>query len=111
MSLTRQLLREFQPFFRVFDDAAFAPVASPARRGLESWFSEPFGTASGVGRPAQVELKEDGNQYLVEAELPGVKKEHLDVHVGDNGRSLTIEGKVVSRSSNQEAPQTDGGWS
>jgi len=42
----------------------------------------------------------------VEAELPGVKKENLEVRVGDNGRSVTIEGRVYSRNSNA-APQTE----
>ncbi|KZT58662.1 HSP20-like chaperone, partial [Calocera cornea HHB12733] len=44
-----------------------------------------------------VELTEEGKEYIVEAELPGVKKEDLEVRVGEGGKSLTIEGKVVKR--------------
>lgn len=37
---------------------------------------------------------EDGNSYIVEAEIPGVKKENLEVRIGDGGRSVTVEGKA-----------------
>jgi HSP20 family molecular chaperone IbpA len=33
----------------------------------------------------------------VEADLPGVKRENLGVKVGDRGRSLLIEGKVMNK--------------
>ncbi|EJT96663.1 hypothetical protein DACRYDRAFT_40408, partial [Dacryopinax primogenitus] len=44
-------------------------------------------------RSPAVELAEEGNEYVVEAELPGVRKEDLEVSVGEGGKSLTIEGK------------------
>lgn len=44
-----------------------------------------------------VDVHEDGNEYVVEAELPGVKKENLEVIIGDGGQSLTIEGKTFIR--------------
>lgn len=49
-------------------------------------------------RQPALDVSEHGNDYIVEAEIPGVKKENLEVRVGDNGRSLTIEGKILSRS-------------
>jgi HSP20 family protein len=39
-----------------------------------------------------VDVSEDGDNYVVETELPGVKKEDMEVRVGDGGRSVTIEG-------------------
>lgn len=39
-------------------------------------------------------LSEENDSYTVEAEVPGVKKENLDLRIGDGGRSLTIEGRV-----------------
>ncbi|KAG9016370.1 hypothetical protein FRB90_003079 [Tulasnella sp. 427] len=111
MSLTRQLFNEFRPFFRMFDDAALRPLAThPRFRGFEDPFESLFRENSSFGRTAQVELKEEGNSYVIEAELPGVKKENLDVSVGENGRSITIEGKVVARSADSQAPaQADAG--
>ena len=54
----------------------------------------PFWSESAWPRPA-VDLSEEGNNYFVEAELPGVKKENVEVRIGDGGRSITIEGKIV----------------
>ncbi|CAL1713253.1 unnamed protein product [Somion occarium] len=75
MSIARQFLREFRPLFRLLE--------------------EPFGGSPRYGRLARP--AEEGNKYIIEAELPGVKKEDVEVRVGDGGRSLTIEGKIVDR--------------
>ncbi|KIJ54634.1 hypothetical protein M422DRAFT_153091 [Sphaerobolus stellatus SS14] len=34
-----------------------------------------------------IDLSEQGNEYIVEAEVPGVKKENLEVRIGSNGRN------------------------
>jgi HSP20 family molecular chaperone IbpA len=54
-------------------------------------------------RPA-VDVAEEGNSYVIEAELPGVRKEDISVEIGDNGRSVTIQGKIVRRPRQQEQP-------
>ena len=105
MSLSRNFFREFRPFFRVFEDPFFsrAPVTYNSRG--QSVFDDPFfGLARNGLRPA-VDVAEEGNSYIIEAELPGVRKEDLDVQIGDNGRSVTIEGKIV-RSSRQRGQPT-----
>lgn len=95
MSLSRQFLRELRPFFRMFDEPLGRSPAywhwNPATRS--SFFEDPFVAASSALRPA-IDVHEQGENYIVEAELPGVKKENVSVRVGDGGRSLTIEGKV-----------------
>jgi len=53
---------------------------------------------SGGAIPA-VDVYEEQDKFVVEAEVPGVKKENLDIHIGDNGKSVTISGKTVSRRS------------
>ncbi|KAH9480527.1 Heat shock protein 16 [Psilocybe cubensis] len=47
-------------------------------------------------RPA-IDVSDEGEKYKVEADLPGVPKENVEVRIGDNGRSITIEGKVVEK--------------
>jgi len=54
------------------------------------------------------QLSEDGKAYIVEAELPGVKKEDVEIRVENGGKSITIEGKVFNRrgySNVQEQPK------
>ena len=96
MSLTRQFFREFRPLFRLLEEPlgrspAFYPHYRP--RGF---FDDPFFHSPNALRPA-VDVTEEGNHYIVEAELPGVKKENIEVRIGDGGRSVTIEGKIVDR--------------
>ncbi len=45
-----------------------------------------------------MDLTEHGNEFVVEAELPGVKKENIEIRIGDGGQSLTIEGRSFVRS-------------
>ena len=95
MSLTRQLLSEFRPLFRMLEEplgGRFGALALPSR----SVFDDPFLTAPRFARPA-VDVSEDGANYIVETELPGVKREDVDVRIGDGGRSITIEGSIMQR--------------
>ncbi|KAF7797477.1 hypothetical protein EIP86_008674 [Pleurotus ostreatoroseus] len=103
MSLTRQFFRDMRPFFRMFDE----PMRTPTYMGfpqMRSMLDDPFFRYPNSLRPA-VDVSEEGNDYVVEAELPGVKKENVQVRIGDGGRSVTIEGKVVERSAGAAQPE------
>ncbi|KAJ3486662.1 hypothetical protein NLI96_g4075 [Meripilus lineatus] len=93
MSLTRQFFREFRPLFRMLEEPFGRSPAFYRPRGI---FEDPFFHSPNALRPA-VDVTEEGKHYIVEAELPGVKKENVEVRIGDGGRSITIEGKVVDR--------------
>lgn len=113
MSLSRQFFREFRPFFRLLEDPFSRSPAVLSRNGTPSVFNDPFFRdvfpTSSVSLPA-VDVSEEPNAYVVEAELPGVKKENVDVRIGDGGQSLTIEGRTFVRSSNDtpEVQATEG---
>ncbi|KAI9058328.1 HSP20-like chaperone [Trametes sanguinea] len=101
MSLTRQFFRELRPLFRMLEEP-FGPRAPTyvGRHRPRDFFDDPFFNSPAMLRPA-VDVSEQGDKYIVEAELPGVKKENVNVRIGDGGRTLTIEGKVV-----RNEPQT-----
>lgn len=103
MSLTRSLFNEFRPFFRMLEEPLTRPFPVLAPRFDRHFIDHPFWSESAWPRPA-VDLSEEGNNYIVEAELPGVRKENVEVRVGDGGRSITIEGKIV-RGTSQPAAQ------
>jgi len=95
MSLSRTFWNEFRPLFRMLEEPFGAQTMGPLRyRGRP--FDHPF-LREGALRPS-VDLTEQGNAYVVEAELPGVKKENIEVNVGDNGQSVTIQGRIQHRS-------------
>ncbi|KAF9013415.1 HSP20-like chaperone [Cyathus striatus] len=91
MSISRQLFNEFRPFFRLLEEPLGRTPAS--LYNIPSTFQTPDAFTGGFVRPA-VDLREEGDQYIVDADLPGIKKENLEVRIGDSGRSITIEGKV-----------------
>ena len=78
----------------LFDDPFFHPSSIvPHSRAL---FDSPFFHPSNILRPS-LDVTDQGKEYVVEAHLPGVKKENLEVRVGDAGRSVTIEGKTFRK--------------
>lgn len=93
--LTRALFNEFRPFFDLLDDTSDSPFYSSGTGRRQ--FADPYSWQA--TRPA-LNLSTDNDTYIIEAEVPGVKKENLDVRVGDGGRSMTIEGRVVRGDSN-----------
>ncbi|KAK0201746.1 HSP20-like chaperone [Desarmillaria ectypa] len=103
MSISRQLFREFRPLFRMLEE----PITrSPASWNMRShpFFDDPFFSSPSFARPA-IDVTEQGNKYIIEADLPGVVKENVEVRIGEGGRSLTIEGKVASKGPEPEATQ------
>jgi HSP20 family molecular chaperone IbpA len=96
MSLSRALFNEFRPFFRMLEDPFAADPTFSALMQRQRSF-DPFNWQSTT--PA-LNLSEENDHYIVEAEVPGVRKENLGLRVGDGGRSLTIEGKVFSSRKN-----------
>ncbi|KAG8935031.1 hypothetical protein FRC01_010536 [Tulasnella sp. 417] len=124
MSLNRQFFNDFRPLYSTDDPfgAAFDPYSLVPRHrsGGDRGYSDavqPFGgtsasefSSSGGGmRSPNVHLSDEGDRYFVEAEVPGIRKENLDVSIGDNGRSLTIRGgAAVSGSAGGDTLETEG---
>ncbi|KZT56020.1 HSP20-like chaperone, partial [Calocera cornea HHB12733] len=51
----------------------------------------------------RTELREVANGYVLLAELPGVRKEDLEVEIGEGGKTVRIEGRAGGRA---KAPAT-----
>ncbi|KAJ7250878.1 HSP20-like chaperone [Mycena haematopus] len=91
MSIAR-ILNEFRPIFRMLDE----PLARSSFGRSRSLFDDPFFSLNReMLRGPALDVREAGNTYLVEAELPGVKKENLEIRIGEGGRSLSIQGKIL----------------
>ncbi|CAE6473529.1 unnamed protein product [Rhizoctonia solani] len=81
MSLSRSFFGDSHPLFRLVEDPHYGS-GSPAQRSTRQQ------------RQAVVDVSEEEKEYVVRAELPGVQKQDLEVHIGNDGRSLTVEGHV-----------------
>jgi HSP20 family protein len=78
------------------------------RREIDRLFEEPFGflapsTGFFEGWTPAVDIYEDKDKYTVKAELPGMKKEDIDVSL--DGNTLTISGE---RKEEQEKKEEEG---
>ncbi|KAG8909874.1 hypothetical protein FRC00_009290 [Tulasnella sp. 408] len=99
MSLNRQFYDFDDPFISAFDPYSLVP-RQRSRDRTQSDAIQPFGGVSRfmtagnspATRSPNVHLSDEGDHYHVEAEVPGIRKENLDVSIGDSGRSLTIRG-------------------
>jgi HSP20 family protein len=78
---------------------------SPSYYGLplRSLFEDPFVHSPVIACPS-VDLTEEDNSYVLQAELPGVKKENIELKIGDGGRSITIDGSIPSKLDSGSAP-------
>jgi HSP20 family protein len=72
------------PFAHVFDDLFRGYVVRPAGNG--------YSTAA-AARGMQVDVTEEGNNYLVAADLPGLKKEDIKIEIDGAQISISAEYK------------------
>ncbi|KAF8635889.1 hypothetical protein AX15_000069 [Amanita polypyramis BW_CC] len=111
MFITR-ILNEVRPLFHLLEEPltrAPSVYAHPLHRLMEDPFlRSSFGRHGALsGRPA-VDVIEEGDKYVVAADLPGVKKENVEVRVGEDGRSLTIEGRIIQQGETSSTPSSRG---
>ena len=86
---------------RCLDDACAGPLGAWSR--LPSLFEDVFDTSrwsTGAG-VLPVDVRQDGENLVIEAELPGIKKE--DVNISVENSVLTIAGKYASETKGENA--------
>lgn len=93
MSIARQFFRELRPLFRMLEEPTFSRPPFPYMGGPPAFSRfDPFQEV--LTRPA-VDVRDQGDKYILDADLPGVPKDNVEIRIGDNGRSVTIEGKII----------------
>ncbi|KAG6830021.1 hypothetical protein H0H92_002549 [Tricholoma furcatifolium] len=105
MSISRQSRQLFRDLFRMLDEPLMRPGFPSYFGGLDH-LHRPSLFDSNFSRPA-LDVREEGNKYILEAELPGVRKDNIQVRIGDGGQSVTIEGRVVERSERRSEEATN----
>ena len=72
-------------------------------RMMENFFGEGEDWPETITWGVALDVKENENEFVVEASLPGVKPEDVDVTFSNN--TLTIKGEVRSEEEKEEAPK------
>ena len=60
----------------------------------DSWFDgffNDFPTLYGFGSPMKVDIRESDKDYTIEAELPGVKKDEINVELRDDRLTISVQ--------------------
>jgi HSP20 family protein len=90
--LTRSMDEEFDEMRRSIERSLFWPH-SRIGSGIRAW-PEYFrsGLESGSARMAIMDIKDTGEELLIEAEMPGIPKENIDIQLTEN--SIEICGEI-----------------
>lgn len=75
--------------------AEFNELHGRMGRLLEEVFGDPSGDRSGIGWRPAADVEETADAYVVELELPGVRRDDVSVDFG--GGELTVSGEVKER--------------
>jgi len=54
------------------------------------FFNEPMFPVFGNQSRMKVDIREDGKNYILEAELPGVDKEDINLEIGENTLTISV---------------------
>ena len=60
---------------------------------LDSFFDAPFAPLSSTASSFKMNVEDAGDKYVVSAELPGVKREEIDVELNEGRLSISVEKK------------------
>src|SRR5579871_3921154 len=96
--------------------ALFSPFFPTYRRSGDSlWddledhpflnFNSSFFRDANISRPNRANVSETENEYRVEVEVPGYKKEEINIEFGSDGKSLTISGRSEQAREEGSRPQ------
>lgn len=59
---------------------------------LDDFFNEPLSTGRNLKNDTfKLDIEEKGNEYVIEAELPGVTKEEINLELNDGRLTISIE--------------------
>ncbi|WP_462411995.1 Hsp20/alpha crystallin family protein [Neobacillus sp. Marseille-QA0830] len=68
-------------------------------QSIDEFFNTPFPFEPGF----HVNTEETENEYIVSAELPGVKKEQINLHTSGNSLTISIENKVLETTEDERS--------
>lgn len=80
----------FRDFFRNMNDLIHEKPVKGFLQTIDEFFNHPFPNGA-----FPVEVRETENEYIITAELPGVKKEQISLNILPNHLSISIENKEL----------------
>lgn len=107
LSLMRRMAEDMDRMFRDFGVARGGLGLFPAFGGFDRELSRGRGAREIAAWSPQVETMRRGDKFVVRADLPGVKKEDVNVEIQDNVLSISGERRSESEESRDDSFQTE----
>jgi HSP20 family protein len=89
----RDIMRSLDEDFREFRRDLERSLLWPTRWGAPIWMKYPQIDWSTTKQPL-LDIKDTGKEIIIEAEMPGIPKENIEINVTEN--SIEISGKIKS---------------
>lgn len=94
------------PFNRKKRDLTSATTANPFNM-IDDFFEDSFNDLWTLRRnlatdPFKVDVRETESEYLIEAELPGIKKEDIDLSLNDGRLTISVDREEQSESKDDD---------
>jgi HSP20 family protein len=86
-------LRILEEMDRMFDDL---------RMGFENYLAVPGGFGTTALRAPAIDLIDEGNEYKLHAEMPGIKKEDINLEVGEDEIEISAESKEEKKEGDEK---------
>jgi len=81
---------QFRDFFRTMNDIIHEKPVKGFLQSIDEFFNSPFPSGA-----FPVEVRETEDEYIITAELPGVKKEQIRLNILPNYVSISVENKEM----------------
>jgi HSP20 family protein len=81
---------QFRDFFRTMNDFIHEKPVKGFLQSIDEFFNSPFPSGA-----FPVEVRETEDEYIITAELPGVKKEQIRLNILPNHVSISVENKEM----------------
>lgn len=80
----------------------FDPMTGQMNKLFQNWFPKPWAIEEGSVFDFKIDVSEKDNNYIVRADMPGVKKEDIRIDVSGNRVSISAEIKSFKEEKKDE---------
>ncbi|MEH7117135.1 Hsp20/alpha crystallin family protein [Neobacillus vireti] len=91
-----QLPEPFRDIIKTMNDFFTDKPMRGFLQSIDEFFKQPFPIGTGF----QVETVETGKEYIVSAELPGIKKEQIQLNITGNYLTISVENQELETEEN-----------
>lgn len=87
---------QFRDFFKTMNDFLHEKPVKGFLQSIDEFFNSPF-----PGSGFHVDMQETGNEYIITAEMPGIKREQIHVNILNHSLTISVENNEIETKEDQ----------